>query len=50
MTSVETHNVSEQGGYVKVLLSELRNKHNVDPGIFGVTLKTLGFFLGVELS
>lgn len=50
MASVEIHNVSEQGGYVKKLLSELRDKNNIDPGIFGATLKTLGFIMGVEIS
>lgn len=50
MGRVEVHNVSEQGGYVNILLSELRDKQNIDPGIFGATLKTLGFIMGVELS
>lgn len=50
MSSVEIHDVSKQGGYVKVLLSELRNKHNIDPGIFGANLKTLGLIMGNELS
>ena len=49
MRRVEVHDVSEQGGYVGVLLSTLRNEETTAP-VFGATLKTLGFIMGVKLS